>query len=200
MTGGAGVKQDAALEGAIRDAANGNKIEGNTELATGKTVTATLNEATNGSANDNDVAIVYQPYVDVTVTNAVKSGATVTSFHCRSDSPCTAVVATTNAVVSGGMEIKVSGEVDADANAVLIESGKELDGLADRQYEVKLALPDDFANAGDKLCIKHDKNGSAEYYTGTVSEDGGKLFVTFISNGFSPSQCMPIRDRGFHRR
>ena len=185
MTGGAGVKQDAALEGAIKDAANGNKIEGNTELATGKTVTATLNEATNGSANDNDVAIVYQPYVDVTVTNAVKSGATVTSFTADL-TPMYRVVATTNAVVSGGVEIKVSGEVDADANAVLIESGKELDGLADRQYEVKLALPDDFANAGDKLCIKHDKNGSAEYYTGTVSEDGGKLFVTFISNGFSP--------------
>ena len=185
MTGGAGVKQDAALEGAIKDAANGNKIEGNTELATGKTVTATLNEATNGSANDNDVAIVYQPYVDVTVTDAVKSGATVTSFTADL-TPMYRVVATTNAVVSGGMEIKVSGEVDADANAVLIESGKELNGLADRQYEVKLALPNDFANAGDKLCIKHDKNGSAEYYTGTVSEDGGKLFVTFISNGFSP--------------
>ncbi|MBS5651112.1 MAG: S-layer homology domain-containing protein, partial [Clostridiales bacterium] len=185
MTGGAGVKQDAALEGAIKDAANGNKIEGNTELATGKTVTATLNEATNGSANDNDVAIVYQPYVDVTVTDAVKSGATVTSFTADL-TPMYRVVATTNAVVSGGTEIKVSGEVDADANAVLIESGKELNGLADRQYEVKLALPNDFANAGDKLCIKHDKNGSAEYYTGTVSEDGGKLFVTFISNGFSP--------------
>ena len=184
MTGGAGVKQDAALEGAIKNAANGNKIEGNTELATGKTVTATLNEATSGSVTDNEVAIVYQTYVDVTVTDAKKNDSgKVTSFTAAL-TPMYRVVATTQTVVNSNDEIKVSGEVEADANAVLVKSGEELNGLADRQYEVKLALPDGFAVKGERLCIKHEKNGSVEYYTGTVSDDG--KFVTFTTNGFSP--------------
>ena len=50
-----------------------------------------------------------------------------------------------------------------------------------------MELPTGFANANDKLSIKHIKdNGTVEYYTGKVTADGGKLYLTFTTNGFSP--------------
>ena len=52
---------------------------------------------------------------------------------------------------------------------------------------VTMELPTGFANDGDKLSIKHIKdNGTVEYYTGKVTADGGKLYLTFTTNGFSP--------------
>ena len=50
---------------------------------------------------------------------------------------------------------------------------------------VTMELPTGFANANDKLSIKHTKdNGTVEYYTGVVSADGKS--VTFTTKGFSP--------------
>ena len=50
---------------------------------------------------------------------------------------------------------------------------------------VTMELPTGFANANDKLSIKHIKdNGTVEYYTGVVSADGKS--VTFTTKGFSP--------------
>ena len=74
---------------------------------------------------------------------------------------------------------------------MLIQEGTQLNNVPVKNYEVKLALPTDFANAGDKLSIKHTKeNGSIEYYTGTVTKEGTdpntKTYVTFTTNGFSP--------------
>ena len=52
---------------------------------------------------------------------------------------------------------------------------------------VTMALPNGFAAADAKLSIKHIKdNGTVEYYTGKVTADGGKLYLTFTTNGFSP--------------
>ena len=52
---------------------------------------------------------------------------------------------------------------------------------------VTMELPTGFAADGDKLSIKHTKdNGTVEYYTGKVTADGGKLYLTFTTNGFSP--------------
>ena len=52
---------------------------------------------------------------------------------------------------------------------------------------VTMELPTGFANANDKLSIKHTKDkGTVEYYTGKVTADGGKLYLTFTTNGFSP--------------
>ena len=52
---------------------------------------------------------------------------------------------------------------------------------------VTMELPTGFASANDKLSIKHIKdNGTVEYYTGKVTADGGKLYLTFTTNGFSP--------------
>lgn len=52
---------------------------------------------------------------------------------------------------------------------------------------VTMELPTGFAVAdGDKLSIQHTKNGTVEYYTGTVTEQNGKHLLTFTTNGFSP--------------
>ena len=52
---------------------------------------------------------------------------------------------------------------------------------------VTMELPTGFANANDKLSIKHIKdNGTVEYYTGVVSETAGTKTLTFTTNGFSP--------------
>lgn len=52
---------------------------------------------------------------------------------------------------------------------------------------VTMELPAGFAVAdGDKLSIQHTKNGTVEYYTGTVTEQSGKHLLTFTTNGFSP--------------
>ena len=53
---------------------------------------------------------------------------------------------------------------------------------------VTMELPTGFVADGvDKLSIKHIKgNGTVEYYTGKVTADGGKLYLTFTTNGFSP--------------
>lgn len=39
---------------------------------------------------------------------------------------------------------------------------------------------------GAKLSIQHTKNGTVEYYTGTVTKKDDKLYLTFTTNGFSP--------------
>lgn len=52
---------------------------------------------------------------------------------------------------------------------------------------VTMELPTGFAVAdGAKLSIQHTKNGTVEYYTGTVTEQSGKHLLTFTTNGFSP--------------
>ena len=113
------------------------------------------------------ITIIKQPYLDVEVT-ALDSTAKELSLTIE---PKYNLLATTDknnpsksVVVSTGNALTVTGEM-----------------------EVKLALPDGFAAAGNKLSIKHTKgNGTVEYYTGTVSEESSKLYVTFTTKGFSP--------------
>ena len=113
------------------------------------------------------ITIIKQPYLDVEVT-ALDSTAKELSLTIE---PKYNLLATTNktnesmtVVVSTGNALTVTGEM-----------------------EVKLALPNGFAAAGNKLSIKHTKgNGTVEYYTGTVSEESSKLYVTFTTKGFSP--------------
>ena len=113
------------------------------------------------------ITIIKQPYLDVEVT-ALDSTAKELSLTIE---PKYNLLATTNktnesmtVVVSTGNALTVTGEM-----------------------EVKLALPNGFAAAGNKLSIKHIKgNGTVEYYTGTVSEESSKLYVTFTTKGFSP--------------
>ena len=178
---GANVTNSAA-EAAAKDLANKNKLTGNSTLEN-TTVVDKLNTATGGANEAGNVAIVYQTYVDVTVTGAKKDGTGVTEITVNL-TPMYRVVATTSDVVNSNRDIKVDG--NNGVNAVVIQEGVKLN-LPEQEYEVKLALPNGFAAAGNKLSIKHTKgNSTVEYYTGTVSVENGNLYVTFTTKGFSP--------------
>ena len=181
---GANVTNNAA-EAATKDLANKNELTGGSALEN-TTVVDKLNGVTGAGTTAADVAIVYQTYVDVTVTDAKKDEASVTEITVDL-TPMYRVVATTSTVVGNDDEIKVHGDNGVtNPNAVVIQEGKKLD-LGDHEYEVKLALPNGFAAADAKLSIKHTKdNGTVEYYTGTVSVENGNLYVTFTTKGFSP--------------
>ena len=181
---GANVTNNAA-EAATKDLANKNKLTGGSALEN-TTVVDKLNGVTGANNTAADVAIVYQTYVDVTVTDAKKNETGVTEITVNL-TPMYRVVATTSTVVGNDDEIEVYGDNGVtDPNAVVIQEGKKLN-LPEQEYEVKLALPDGFAAAGNKLSIKHTKdNGTVEYYTGTVIQEGGKTYVTFTTKGFSP--------------
>ena len=79
-------------------------------------------------------------------------------------------------------DIQLSG---SSKNAQVVQDYQKLTITA--PTVVTMELPTGFANDGDKLSIKHTKdNGTVEYYTGKVTADGGKLYLTFTTNGFSP--------------
>ena len=79
-------------------------------------------------------------------------------------------------------DIRLSG---SSKNAQVVQDYQKLTITA--PTVVTMELPTGFANDGDKLSIKHTKdNGTVEYYTGKVTADGGKLYLTFTTNGFSP--------------
>lgn len=79
-------------------------------------------------------------------------------------------------------EIKLDGD---NKNAQVVQ--KYTDMTINTPTEVTMELPAGFAVAdGDKLSIQHTKNGTVEYYTGTVTEQSGKHLLTFTTNGFSP--------------
>ena len=178
---GANVTNNAA-EAATKDLANKNELKGDSVLEDNTTVVGKLNAATSGTTKAENVAIVYQTYVDVVVSDATAdSNGKITELEVNL-TPMYRVVATTSDVVNGDQKIIVEG--DTGVNAVVIQEGKKLD-LGDHEYEVKLALPNGFAAADAKLSIKHTKdNGTVEYYTGVVSADGKS--VTFTTKGFSP--------------
>lgn len=194
---GATVENNNATEAATKDIANDNKITADTNISTGsqkKTVSDVLTSSVSSDASkpsvENPVAIVYQTYVDVTVTDAKKSdtsGTTALSELSVELTPMYRVVATTkNVAESTTTEIKLAGNDVTNANAIQIGEPQKLN-VPDQEYIIKLALPSNLDTAGSKLSIKHTKeNGSIEYYTGIVSVDSGKTYVTFTTNGFSP--------------
>ena len=184
MSAGAALSNNAASEAAAKDLANNNKITAATKVdGSEKTVTETLNEKTSQSVADDNVAIVYQTYIDVTVADAKQVSVDNITEITVDMTPMYRVVATTKTVVEGNTEIKADGD---NKNAVVIEAGKKLT-VPTGKYEVKLAIPSALARENDKLAIKHTKdNGTVEFYTGTVTKEGDQLYVTFTTNGFSP--------------
>lgn len=79
-------------------------------------------------------------------------------------------------------EIKLDGD---NKNAQVVQ--KYTDMTINTPTEVTMELPTGFAVAdGDKLSIQHTKNGTVEYYTGTVTKKDDKFYLTFTTNGFSP--------------
>ncbi len=186
MSAGAALSNNAASEAAAKDLANNNKTTGATAVEGTTTVMDKVNETLDEGSkltDPDDVAIVYQTYIDVTVADAKQvSGDTITEITVDM-TPMYRVVATTKTVVEGNTEIKADGD---DKNAVVIEAGKKLT-VPTGKYEVKLAIPSALAKENDKLAIKHTKdNGTVEFYTGTVTKEGEQLYVTFTTNGFSP--------------
>lgn len=81
-------------------------------------------------------------------------------------------------------KIKLDGDTNTK-NAQVVQDYQNM--TIDTPTEVTMELPTGFAVAdGDKLSIQHTKNGTVEYYTGTVTEQSGKHLLTFTTNGFSP--------------
>lgn len=183
---GAAMENSNAAEAAAKDLANANKTTGETKVDGEKTVAEKLNAATTGNTDAADVAIVYQTYVDVVVSDATAdSNGKITELEVNL-TPMYRVVATAKTVVEGNKEIVVDGT--SDVNAVIIEDGKKLT-LPEAEYEVRLNIPSNFVvkESNSKVSIKHTKdNGQVEYYTGTVIQEGGKTYVTFTTKGFSP--------------
>lgn len=186
---GATLGNSNSIEAATKNEANNNTITANTTVGSSSTVLDSLKTIpSNSNIQPTDVAIVYQTYVDVTVTAAKKDNSNNLTELTVSLTPMYRVIATTKSVAeSTSTEIKIAGNGVPDANAIQIGEAKELNVPA-QAYEVTLALPSDFASKDDKLSIKHTKNnGSIEYYTGTVTtHENNNKFVTFTTNGFSP--------------
>ena len=188
---GAEMVDPKAAEAAAKDLANKNTIASDTKVDGNKTVVEQLKKATgNTSTSANDVAIVYQTYVDVAVSDAKKDSTTdkITELEVNL-TPMYRVVATTKDVVKANQDIVVKGEESGNtqANAVVIEKGKKLT-LPEAEYEIRLNVPNDFAaEINGQVSVKHTKdNGQVEYYTGTVIQENGQAYVTFTTKGFSP--------------
>lgn len=183
---GVAVDQSSAniIDAATKDLANKNTIE----VTNDTTVVDSLKKLTGDNTLTKDnITLVYQSYIDVTVKEAVKSGDTEESKKFTELTvdltPMYRVVATKKDNVTNNKEIIIEGET---ANAVVVKSAEKLD-LKNVSYNVSLVLPREFAENNAKLSIKHVKdNGSAEYYTGTVEDYSGTLIVNFTTNGFSP--------------
>lgn len=79
-------------------------------------------------------------------------------------------------------KIKLDGDTK---NAQVVQDYQTMD--ITKATVVTMELPTGFAVAdGDKLSIQHTKNGTVEYYTGTVTKKDDKFYLTFTTNGFSP--------------
>ncbi len=79
-------------------------------------------------------------------------------------------------------EIKLDGD---NKNAQVVQDYQTMN--ITKATVVTMELPTGFAVAdGDKLSIQHTKNGTVEYYTGTVTKKDDKFYLTFTTNGFSP--------------
>ena len=81
-------------------------------------------------------------------------------------------------------KIKLDGDTNTK-NAQVVQDYQNM--TIDTPTEVTMELPTGFAVAnGAKLSIQHTKNGTVEYYTGTVTKKDDKFYLTFTTNGFSP--------------
>lgn len=81
-------------------------------------------------------------------------------------------------------KIKLDGDTNTK-NAQVVQDYQTMN--ITKATVVTMELPTGFAVAdGDKLSIQHTKNGTVEYYTGTVTKKDDKFYLTFTTNGFSP--------------
>lgn len=184
---GAKLENSASMEAAVKDIANNNKFEATSNTTGKSTVLSDLQKVDSSVTSSDNVSIVYQTYIDITVTDAKKDTDKFSELAVNL-TPMYRVVATKQDNVTSDATLVTEGD---GQNAVVIQAGQPLNNVPVNNYEVKLALPSGFASKDAKLSIKHTKgDGSVEYYTGTVSTEGegdsAKAYVTFTTNGFSP--------------
>lgn len=184
---GAKLENSASMEAAVKDIANNNKFEATSNTTGESTVLSDLRIVDPSVTSPDNVSIVYQTYIDITVTDAKKDTDKFSELAVNL-TPMYRVVATKQDNVTSDATLVTEGD---GQNAVVIQAGQPLNNVPVNNYKVKLALPSGFASKDAKLSIKHTKgNGSVEYYTGTVSTEGeegsAKTYVTFTTNGFSP--------------
>lgn len=184
---GAKLENSASMEAAVKNVANNNAFDATSPTADSSTVLADLKKIDNSVNSNDDVAIVYQTYIDITVTGAQKDTTDTGKFTelTVNLTPMYRVLATNQSNVTNNTDLIT--DTSTGNNAIVVQAGTQLNNVPTKNYKVTLALPSNFDTAGDKLSIKHTKdNGSVEYYTGTVTTENSNKFVTFTTNGFSP--------------
>ena len=123
---------------------------------------------------DVTITIIEEPYLEVEVTEISEDKDTGKKELKLDVTPMYNLLATT----ATGTDI-------SDADKVTVSTGNALN--VEEKTDVKLQLPEGFAEAGDKLLVTHTKHdGSVEYLTGKVTKEGGVLYVSFTTTGFSP--------------
>lgn len=172
---GSSITQDDVKNAAQSQATQESLTKAASGLTSNESIVGTANDAKKALGNkvqeSQIVTVVVQPYLNVEVKELpTESNAQTMSVNI---SALYNVIATTNP------------DNISDNNSVTMKEAQPMS--VSTPVTIKLALPNNFANANDKLSIKHTKeNGSIEYYTGIVSVDSGKTYVTFTTNGFSP--------------
>lgn len=179
-----GLTEDDVKSAATSQATQASLAKAASSLTSDSSVVGTKEEAKaklkSIAGADATITVVVQPYLDVKVTEVNNNAATMSV----SISALYNVIATTDPD-----NIRLSPEGENAANAVILKEKQDMS--ISKPVTIKLPLPSNFDTAGNKLSIKHTKkNGSIEYYTGTVTKEGTdpntKTYVTFTTNGFSP--------------
>lgn len=172
---GSSITQDDVKNAAQSQATQESLTKAASGLTSNKSVVGTADSAKEALGNkvqeSQTVTVVVQPYLNVEVKELPTSSNDQTMSV--NISALYNVIATTNP------------DNISTINSVTMKEAQPMS--VSTPVTIKLALPNGFANANDKLSIKHTKdNGTIEYYTGIVSVDSGKTYVTFTTNGFSP--------------
>ena len=117
------------------------------------------------------VTIIEEPYLEVEVTE-LKTDSTTGKKELALD-------------ITPKYNLKATTDTEDPDKTVTVSTGNTL--TVNEKTKVTIELPTGFANSGDKLLVTHTKrNGSIEYLTGSVSDNGqGKLNLSFTTSSFS---------------
>ena len=167
-------------ESALKAAANA--VANDTNGTVTDQIVEDLKQATsNENITANDVTIVIQPYLDIQITDVdATSGSETITLDVT---PMYRTVATTANLSEGSNEeIILSGSGEEETvNAVQIGTAQPL--TVNNTVTVTIPLPENFAQGGGELFVRHVKSDNRVYfYTGSVEDN----VLTFTNpNGFS---------------
>ena len=168
-------------ESALKAAANA--VANDTNGTVTDQIVEDLKQATsNETITANDVTIVIQPYLDIQITDVdATSGSETITLDVT---PMYRTVATTANLSEDSNEeiiLSGSGEEEKTVNAVQIGTAQPL--TVNNTVTVTIPLPENFAQGGGELFVRHVKSDNRVYfYTGSVEDN----VLTFTNpNGFS---------------